>query len=137
MQTLAGLAPLTGILGILVGHVLTRSSQQKQWLRERKLEEFRDLLSALANYFTEEIALESNGRAEGTKDREKLDELKTILFRVMRSRIFIAHDIEMRDLEGRWQDALIRFQKTAEVKVFVAAYDEVVQEIVGAATRTR
>jgi hypothetical protein len=53
----------------------------------------------------------------------------------MRSRLFIAHDVERLDVEGRWQAALGNFQKASDVKEFVAAYDAIDQTIVEAATR--
>jgi len=123
------------LVGIWFGHFLITSSQQRQWVRKRKLEEFRELRLALADYFTEEIAEESSGRAQDEGVQKKLEDLKTALFRVMRSRLFIAHDVERLDVEGRWQDALGLFQKAPDVKVFVAAYDVIDQKIVEAATR--
>jgi len=38
-------------VGILVGHVLTRSWQQKQWMLDRRKEEWRELLTTLARSF--------------------------------------------------------------------------------------
>jgi len=90
---------------------------------------------ALSNYFTEEIAAESGGRAQDQNVQTKLIDLKTALFRVMRSRLFIAHEVKMLDVEGHWQDALEKFQTAPNVKVFVAAYNAIDQMIVEAATR--
>ncbi len=123
------------VVGVSLGHHLSQKSQREQWVRDKRTEEFRELQSALADYFTEEIAVESRGRTRNPEDQNKLLQLKATLFRVMRSRLFIAREIQRLDVEGRWQDALENFQRTAEVDVFVAAYDGIVQIIAESATR--
>ena len=41
-----------GVSGVLLGHYLTRSWQREQWRLDRRREEYRELITALSDLFT-------------------------------------------------------------------------------------
>jgi hypothetical protein len=57
--------------GIVVGHVLTRSWQEEQWLLNNRKEEFRELMTALARSFSTIERIKLGGIPSSVVDPEK------------------------------------------------------------------
>jgi hypothetical protein len=83
-------AAIGPLLGIFVGHLLTRSWQREQARLDNIKAEYRELLTALADAYTTFIRL-------GPRDEEvanAFDEARAASLRVMHDRIYIAERVE-------------------------------------------
>jgi hypothetical protein len=74
--------------GIAIGHFLTRSSQHKQWLRDRRLEEYKLVLAAVNETF-EAYTIPTISNAPITVSK---------CFRTISNCVLIADDLEQIDL---------------------------------------
>jgi len=98
--------------GIIIGHFLTRSSQREQWVRDRKLEEYRQLISCV-NEVCEELA-----KPHELIDLEKHGECLGRCFRTIDGCILIADEIEQFQLIQMILDAQRHAQLTDNVSGF-------------------
>ncbi len=95
-----------GIFGTLCGNFgglfLSRSWQREQWMRDRRNEEFRELLEALtASMLAENEAM---CKTELTaKEREDRRSKTADFFQVVDTRIFTFADVKRLDLKCKWQ----------------------------------
>ncbi len=120
--------------GITVGHFLTQSSQRKQWILDRRKEEWSELLTALAESLR--MALKRyQGRVLSGEEEYRIVEAQSNCFRVIRDRIFIAADVKNLNLENRWSAAVMHHSENLDARKLGAAYDAIRNEIVEAATK--
>jgi hypothetical protein len=124
------------LVGILIGHYLTRSWQQKQWLLDRRKEEWRELMTALSGSLSAALKIYPMRALDSDEQREIVD-AHTNCFRIIRDRIFIASEIKQLDLENRWSAAIEHHSQTLEPRKFGLVYDGIRQEIVKLATATK
>lgn len=115
--------------GIVVGHLLTRSWQQKQWMLDRRREEFRELLSVLVESFAK------YGDPQylfGPSSREAMIEQSQASARcycVLTDRIFIAEDVKKMDLLKQWSDAIAELHQTKSPDKWGAAMQRMAAQI--------
>lgn len=89
-----------GIGGVLLGHYLTRSWQREQWRLDRRREEYRELITALSDVFTN---MQRSAMYMGNQDRAlKLEVIKANAYRVIRDRILIAEELRDANILQRW-----------------------------------
>lgn len=127
----AGVGP---IVGILLGHFLTRSSQREQWLRDKRNEEWHELLTALAESLRVSLKIYP-ARALSDEEERTIVEAQSNSFRVIRDRIFIAPDVQALNIENRWSAAVQYHSQTMDAKKLGNAYKELRDEIVSTATK--
>jgi hypothetical protein len=125
----AAIGPLAGIL---VGHFLSRSWQQEQWLMDRRKEEWRELLTALAESLRVSLKIYPARAPSGQEERD-IVEAQSNSFRVIRDRIFIALDVQRLNIENRWSAAIQHHSQTMDAKKLGAAYKDLRAEIVATA----
>lgn len=132
---------IVGILGTLggvfLGHLLTRSWQREQWLRDCRKDELRVLLDALSDYFTNLLDLHREGYPQGPAEQEKLADLKAKFFRTVHSRLFIAGDVERLDIEVKWMEAVNKYRADFDILPLVASFDAINRSLVKAALEHR
>src|ERR1700733_1978487 len=93
------------LAGIVIGHFLTRSSQHKQWLRDNRKEEFRELISAMSTSMVELTLYLSSQKIPPLEPMTAyLDSEKQVL-RIIGDRIFISHDIMKLNVFERYTNA--------------------------------
>jgi len=112
------IAPL---VGILVGHFLSRSWQLEQWFRDKRYEDYQAVLSATVAAYTSiiQVGWESYSDLRGaiqlgpsgitlqkTKRLQEIDVIKADSFRILRDRIFIAEELDYGGIFVEW-DAII------------------------------
>jgi hypothetical protein len=97
---------LGGIVGLLIGHYLTRSWQLKQWKLENRRAEYRELLSKLSAGYTAAMSYGEWSTTEGREDVAKTEKAATAC---IRDRIFIADEIWDYDLLRRWETSLDKY----------------------------
>lgn len=122
------------IVGILLGHFLTRSWQREQWLRDKRNEEWHELLTALAESLRVSLKIYP-GRALSGEEERTIVEAQSNSFRVIRDRIFIAPDVQALNIEDRWSAAVQYHFQNMDAKKLGNAYKELRDEIVRTATK--
>jgi hypothetical protein len=135
-HTLIAWSAIGPLVGILVGHVLTRSWQQKQWILDRRNEEWRELLTALSDSLRVSLKI-FPARALDPEEQREIVSAQAECFRVIRDRIFIAADVKALDFENRWSAAVQHHSQTLDAPKLGKAYDVIRLEIVKLATETK
>ena len=114
---------------------MARNTQREQWLLDRRKEEWRELLTALAESLRVSLKIYPARALSGDEERQ-IVEAQSNSFRVIRDRIFIASDVQRLNIENRWSAAVQHHSQTMDAKPLGAAYKELRSEIVKAATNT-
>ncbi|MGO9776024.1 MAG: hypothetical protein ACLQGT_13145 [Terracidiphilus sp.] len=115
------IAPL---VGILVGHYLSRSWQREQWFRDKRYEDYQAVLSAIVAAYTSiiqvgwadysdlrgEIERGPNGITfRKTKRSQEIDVIKADSFRILRDRIFIAEELDYGGIFVEWDTIVTNY----------------------------
>lgn len=106
------IAPL---VGILVGHYLSRSWQQKQWMQDRRKEEWRELLSVLTRSFVTISKYSGPMMVLDGDDMRTVDEAQTVAQTTIRDRIFIAKEVKELRIYEIWVKAEQRLRRIERI----------------------
>jgi hypothetical protein len=126
-------AAIGPLVGIIVGHVLTRSWQRKQWYLDNRTQEYRELLGSLTSTYM----LMSRFKG-GTGDRDeffRLERLKMESFRVLRDRILIADELKGADILAQWADAFHNFEANRDERKFSDRFTKINETLVSMARK--
>jgi hypothetical protein len=93
------------LLGVLLGAHLAKSGDQKKWLKDKRADECRELITSITNSATIRLNM---GR--GHSEQEANDAYMESL-RVIHDRIFIAEDVEKKQILDSWARAVGDFNK--------------------------
>jgi hypothetical protein len=126
----AGVGIVGTVSGALANSLITRSTQRNQWVRDKKMQEYRELLSALSR--AEMLLIQSRG-VRGGEDGRPLDEATLEARIAIKDRIFIANVMKEVDVEARWRSILIHYYKERNTQEFTGAYSTLVANIMRAA----
>jgi len=121
------------LVGILVGHLLTRSWQREQWLLDCRKEEFRELLTVLTRSFATICCYGGMGVMNGNDMRAR-EAAHTDAQTTIRDRIYIADDIAKLDIYRIWKTATDEFQSDHTLIAFSEKYALIRAMIVNTAT---
>jgi hypothetical protein len=104
----AGVGIVGTLGGIVIGHTLTRSEQRRQWLMDRRKEQFQELLDKLTQAFLALVVKVQGLKRGGLSKKESDDERERHekALRVIMNRIYIAEDLRKRGLYDEWTDEL-------------------------------
>lgn len=120
---IAGVGIIGSLSGVVMGQRMSRSWQREQWVQDRRTEEFRELLDALANSLGVALTMHSEVHSQEEKVRELMNSHMNAL-RVIRSRIFVLEDVTAMGLELRWAEAGAYYQKTLDVEFISTVFNE-------------
>jgi hypothetical protein len=127
--TLTIWAAIGPMVGLLTGHLLSRSSQRKHWIADCKKQEYGELLRALMrHHFLLEDYLGSPGPMVGELERH-IKEREEEAAIVIKNRIFLRRQIESLGLYERWGRSIKEFRKTQDVPAFSGSFDELQEAI--------
>jgi hypothetical protein len=127
--TLTIWAAIGPMVGLLAGHLLSRSSQRKHWIADCKKQEYGELLRALMrHHFLLEDYLGSPGPMVGELER-RIKEREEEAAIVIKNRIFLRRQIESLGLYERWGRSIKEFRKTQDVATFSGSFDELQKAI--------
>lgn len=124
--------PVCALVGVFLGNYLTRSSQREQWRLDRRTEEYRELLRAMATVFTNKQRFGTGG----TGDRQfniELEQANVESLRVLRDRIIIAPELADANILTRWHLALDHadgYRGTTNWKAFADEYTTLTETLV-------
>lgn len=90
------------LAGIVIGHFLTRSSQHKQWLRDNRKDEFRELISAITRAAVEQAYYHKSQSTLRPQPIEVLQEAQKVALRTIVDRIYIAPEINTININERY-----------------------------------
>jgi len=98
-------APLIGLIGVIVGAWLTRSSQTNQWIRDRKLQEYTELLDVLVER-KEAILLSKSTTITVLTSQQQSDEAHKCLAasKIFQNRLFIDNALRKIQALEKWSD---------------------------------
>jgi len=100
------------LIGLILGSFLTTSSQRRQWLLDRRKDEFRELISAMTHATIElqhYIAAKQSGFEQPW--HQWLDAHKSAL-RVVADRIYIASDLKKLNIPTRYLAAVEKLRES-------------------------
>lgn len=137
-QTVTLIVSGMGILGTLSAafgvHVLTRGWQREQWARDKRIQDYQDVLSATTSAYLAVLRIrtirgdEVLARVAGTGPTHHLDAIRELedtkadSYRVIRDRIFIAKELEYADILMQWDTAVINFERSGDSRLFAERF---------------
>lgn len=120
-------------VGLVMGQMLTSRHQHRQWLRDNKKQEYREILNALSNAFLALVEIQSgigfSGMVEGEQQRRAWN-LSHESFRVLRSCLFVAAEVKEADMLVRWTNAVSELDHHRNLTTFTQVYANLNNEIV-------
>jgi hypothetical protein len=139
------LSGLLGILGTVVGALLgpyfTKNWQREQWLREKRLTEYKELMSSMSDtYITLMQRAEVEAQREDDEpDKPWLDPLPTekelATYKVLHDRVFIAKELAGENIMTLWETAVTNFRHTRNREKFALRYVKINEKVVGMASK--
>lgn len=133
VRMLTSLIGLGGaLIGIVLGHFLTKSSQHKQWIRDHRSAEYRELLTALTKSFLDISLYDSRFDADAG-DRTKSLAARNDALLIMSDRLYVAVDIARLEVGKRWIKAVQTFRDNHDSSEFSRAFDDIRLSILTAA----
>lgn len=134
---IVGVVGILGTLGgIVIGQQMARSWQRQQWLLDKKIEEYRELLASLSETFTVHIQMRHLGVPLDSASQRKLADLEAKSFRTIRDRILVAKEIREAKILEDWRSALAQFEQALNRKQFSADFHAISDSIVKLAIQT-
>jgi hypothetical protein len=117
--------------GVFLGQSMSQSWQREQWLRDHRIQEFRELLDALADSLRVSMTMHAGALME---DQQR-DIVKTHsnAMRVIRSRIFTMDFVHESQIEIRWVEASMQHSRDHNVAALAIVFNILQQKIVAAA----
>lgn len=134
------------LVGIVVGHVLSRRWQHQQWKLESRRQEYRELLQSLTNAYLQMLRFIVEG-VEKSKESDainvdgltehvyRIEQAKMESFRVLQDRIVIADELESVDALGKWAEAFHNFEMDGNERRFAEQFKKLRETLVGMARR--
>ena len=117
--------------GIIIGHFLTRSSQHRQWLRDNRKQEFKEVVASLANVVIEHmIFVHSQGSRLPQSEQEHLSSMK-VVYQTLAGRIFIHEDLKNVNIPDRFIEIMGELRDSgSEMSPAVDKASEILEEII-------
>jgi hypothetical protein len=81
--------PLGPLVGLAIGHYLSRSQQRKHWIADNAKEEYRELLGALYDAADISVMNRSMGRETNKEEDDQEEQSEHNLIGIIHTRLFI------------------------------------------------
>jgi len=121
-------AAIGPLLGIFVGHFLTRSWQREQARLDNIKAEYRELLTALAEAYTTFIRLGPRDEAFA-QQRNGFDEARAASMRVMHDRIYIAERVKREKWLFYWIGMIAHYKTDGDRLTLTNAFTDFQEKI--------
>jgi hypothetical protein len=118
------IAPL---VGILVGHYLSRSWQREQWFRDKRYEDYQAVLSATVAAYTAIVRVDMASLTSlfTPEMQQEVEVIKADSFRVLRDRIFIAKELDYGGILVEWDTIVTNYgMHTSDEREFAGRFSE-------------
>jgi hypothetical protein len=110
------------MLGILLGHYLTRSWQREQARADNVKQEYRELLKALAEAYTTYIRLGAG--EQSPEDQIAVQEARANSISTFHDRIYIARRLDEKKLMFAWIGMVASFERDLERMEFTNRFTD-------------
>lgn len=128
-------AAIGPLLGIILGHVLSRSSQQRQWQQDNRKQEYRELLDALSAAYSEMVEYMYGDFHDSKELFIKHKKVRMETFRILQNRIWIAKELKAANIEQEWGITCRKFDHDKDAFKFRENFDALVEKLVNLAVR--
>lgn|ERR1019366_8659397 len=120
-------APVGPLIGILIGHYLSRSQQRRQWLADSEVKEWRELLDTMTTSFHTIVWTDKLLPTAGDEIERKRENFRARMLanEVLFNRIFIAHEVAKYSMYPRWRKALDEFDQDHDPAKIGQAFGEI------------
>lgn len=131
---------LSGVAGAVVGalavHFLARSREHEAWIRDRRMEEWRELMSALAGTCAKLVRVATI--REYQPPNEDIREWNVAVIEAtsaLSDRIFIAKDVRKLGLREGFRTASVELRRSRNEQAFTEWFEQARDQIISAAIR--
>lgn len=123
------------LIGILIGHFLGRNWDRKKWLLDRRHEEFKELVTAVAAAFVKCGDPRYHMRSVSVDDMLEMNQASWNCLTTIQNRIYIAKQIKPLKLDQKWIDAFESLLKAKDPTRYGVLVREILDSIVEAAEK--
>lgn len=118
------------LIGILIGSWLTTRNQRKQWIMDNKRDEYRELLTTIADTGSNLLVLygAKPGFTIGPGTQMTGEVLRKSVDTIY-NRLFVSGQIARLDILTRWKNAISALQDTRDVNAFGESMDGIMNDI--------
>ena len=100
------------VIGILLGHFLTRSSQHRQWLRDNRKQEFKEVVTAISQYIIEHMGYVASQSSVIPQSKQAYVDSMKATYCVLADRIYIHADLDEKKIPERFVEIMDLFRNT-------------------------
>lgn len=121
------------LVGILVGHYLSRSSQREQWYRDKRYEDYQAVLSATVAAYMAIVRVDMASLTSlfTPEMLQEVEVIKADSFRVLRDRIFIAEELEFGGILAEWDTTVTNYARHAiDERIFAGRFSDLNEKLV-------
>jgi hypothetical protein len=116
------------VIGSVLTYLLTRRWQREQWFRDRRYDEFRELLTTVAEVFAAYPTYVFH--AQSPEMQIGKSQLLAKCSTVLADRLFIAGDVKEMNLLTRWEAAMNDLQQTYDLNAWMREKEDLTEQIV-------
>ena len=124
------------LIGIVLGHVLTRSAQHRQWLRDNTKDEFREVLLAISNVTIELMHYIHSQNTSMAQPQSIYLDAQRAAQKILTSRIFIAAQLRESNAVSRFLEIDKEIRASGASTESVVKMSVLVDEIVRLALKS-
>lgn len=123
-------AVLGPLVGVLIGGYITTRTQKKQWVRDNKRTEYRELLTTIADAGGKFVVFYGMVPVVATPSEQfSIGETARTSVDVIYNRLFVAKEIEELGIQRRWENAISELKKSHNVDAFGRSMDSMMEDI--------
>jgi hypothetical protein len=123
------------LAGVGIGAYLTGRRQKREWLKENKKEEYRELVAAITRCLSAYVQIYGVQTVRSGEDERTIMAADANFAEVVRSRLFIRNAVRHLKIAQRFMDVKADFRKNGVVELFITSSDRLVDEILAEASK--
>ena len=118
------------LIGICIGAYLTTRTQKRQWVRDNKRVEYRELLTAIGDATSKLLVLAGREPVVlGPGEQSERFEVVRLTLGIIYNRLFIAKEIKELNIQHRWQEGVDALKIRHDVAFFATSMDGIMDDI--------
>jgi hypothetical protein len=125
------------LVGIFVGAYLARRWQREQWNKDNAKEECRELISTITHSFSIIVEYHAPSSPEfpisgphTPEEQQERDQVERGSLEIFYRMIFIASELDKRNLRNRWIAAIRNYEETQDGRKFATEFGTIAGEII-------
>jgi hypothetical protein len=118
------------LVGICIGAYLTTLNQKRQWIRDNKRTEYRELLTAIGDAAGKYVLYYGKDHVVVTSSEQReIWETTRATLSVIYNRLFVAKEVEGLHIQRRWENALTALRDKHDAIEFGTSMDSIMNDI--------